>query len=663
MAITIQDIAKSLNLAPSTVSKALNNYPHISPETKSRVLDAAREMNYYPSAAARDLRRRRTDRIGFSFSFPTEEIGEYAMRYINGAVSAAEMAGYNVMLYPLAGNQMDILIRLSRTREVDGLLLMGGEQLEQAIKLLDDENFPFVVLNRRVENPDISFISIDSRRVGLEATRHLIELGHRHIAYIGDPRLGYTNSERLAGYKQALSEAELSFDEDFVMITPFLRDNAYQAMRKALKLPIPPTAVFGIHDEAAIESLRAVIDDGLRVPEDVAVIGVNNIRLSLATKPPLTTIHPPLSEIGRRATVALLARIANNSSPPVRETLPGQLIVRQSTGPFNSDLNMKQNKKIVWEFLQLLKDPQPEELFDRIGVYYAPEVECHAFNPINTVNGLEAFINAFWKPLFQAFPDMQRRNDIFIGREYEGNAWVCSTGYYVGTFMQPWLGIPPNNSNINIHFGEFYRLRAGKIVETYILLDILDVMHQVGIQLLPPSLGVAGIVPSPATHDGLILTKQEEAESEKSVRIVEEMIASLNSPDPALSRYWHPKMMWYGPSGMGITRGIEAFSSQAIDPFKKGISDWKSDGRKALCGEGSYAATVGWPSFVGTHTGNGWLGTTETGKQVSMRWMDFWRREGDLLVENWAFADIIDLFQQLGIDLFARMNEQRKRTI
>jgi LacI family transcriptional regulator len=331
LAVTIQDIARHLNVAPSTVSKALNNYPHISSETRNRVLEASRELGYFPSAAARALRRRKTDRIGFLYGFITADIGEYASRLINGAVNAAEKAGYNVLLYPLTGNQREKLARVCNTGEVEGLLLMGREHLAESIDLLQKERIPFVVLNRQINKPGVSFVTANYRRATIEAMRHLFELGHKRIAYVGQPVLEQLDSDRIASYEQALREAHLFVDESLVISATPEQGAGYQAMRNLLDLSNPPTAVLTIHDPLAIECLQAVIDAGLKVPKDVAIIGSDNLRESQATQPPLTTIHPPLAEIGRQAMEGLLRQLADESLPPMRTILPAALVIRQST--------------------------------------------------------------------------------------------------------------------------------------------------------------------------------------------------------------------------------------------------------------------------------------------------------------------------------------------
>ena len=331
MAVTIQDIARHLDLAPSTISKALNDYPHISPATRVRVMEAVRELGYYPSAAARNLRRRKTDRIGFLYGFVTADVGEYALRLINGAVNAAEKAGYNVLLYPLTGNQGEKLTRICNTGEVEGLILMGGEHLAESIKLLQKERIPFVVLNRQLDEPDVSFVSADYHKVTYEAIHHLIELGHKRIAYVGQNALEKLNSDRAFSFRQILREADLIVDDRLVTSADPEPGAGYEVMRKLLDLADPPTAVLTIHDPLAIECLQAVVDAGLRAPEDVAIIGSDNLRESQSTKPPLTTIHPPLAEIGRQAMEGLLRQISDDSFPPTRLILPAKLIIRQST--------------------------------------------------------------------------------------------------------------------------------------------------------------------------------------------------------------------------------------------------------------------------------------------------------------------------------------------
>ena len=337
MAITIQDIANRLNLAPSTVSKALNGYPHISDNTKNRVLEASQQLGYFPSAAARNLRRQRTDKIGFSFGFPVPTMSDYVSEIIVGAVIAAEKQGYNLTLYPSMDDQMKQLIQICRAREVDGLLLLGRPQMaETTLPLLMQEKIPFVVVGRRVEDPHVSFVKPDDPHGAYLVTQHLIALGHQRIAFTTRPSMGITSRDRYAGYERALLDAGISPDPSLIIPTNFEPDSGYHAMNQLLDLPHPPTAVFAIHDLIAIECLRAAKERGLRIPQDIAIAGFDDWRASLSTQPPLTTVHPPLHEIGIKAMETLLVRIADPTLPAQQLILPVELVIRQSTGEVNT---------------------------------------------------------------------------------------------------------------------------------------------------------------------------------------------------------------------------------------------------------------------------------------------------------------------------------------
>jgi len=330
MPITIEDISRQLDLSVSTVSKALNDYSDVSDSTKQRVRDTALELGYTPSAAARSLRRQCTEKIGFSYGYSTNYIGEYASRLINGAVAATEKEGYNLTLYPYTEDRIDQLVRVARAREVDGLLLMGGVNWRIAIDRLKQERMPMVVLVRRIDDPSISYVTSDDVNSGVLITRHLLELGHERIAFV--TRAVVENSkDRVAGYAQALDEASIDFDKELVARTELAPGTAYQAVIRLLSMANPPTAIISLSDPVAIECQQAVLDRGLRVPDDVAITGSDNIRDSLGATPPITTLHPPLAEIGRLATEALLAQVADPGRPATQIKLPVKLIARQST--------------------------------------------------------------------------------------------------------------------------------------------------------------------------------------------------------------------------------------------------------------------------------------------------------------------------------------------
>lgn len=337
------------------------------------------------------------------------------------------------------------------------------------------------------------------------------------------------------------------------------------------------------------------------------------------------------------------------------------------TNPNHNEINL-QNKKSLLSFTESIRGASPENIADILKTYFHDDMVWHGPVPIGTLNGISEVADKFWKPFLTSFPDIWRRNDILFGDGIESPQWTASTGYITTVFCRDWLGIPATGNVAYIRFGEFCRFVDGKIKTVYILLDILDVMRQAGIRLLPPSLGKEGLTPPPLTGDGIVLEPQDEAESKKTLQLVEDMLfkglmtydgKSLDSMRE--ERFWHPQMMWYGPSGIGTTRGIKGFQDFHQGPFLEAFPD-RTGGHEdqARPAEGEYAATVGFPSLYATHTGKNWLGMPVTDKKITMSLMDFWRREGDLLVENWVLIDIIDILQQMGCDLFERMEQQLK---
>jgi len=326
----------------------------------------------------------------------------------------------------------------------------------------------------------------------------------------------------------------------------------------------------------------------------------------------------------------------------------------------------KENKQLVWDFWQQLSSSNSEGLETVIRSYLHADISWDGPHPINHLQGMDALIAGYWQPLLSSFPDIRRRSDVFMGGRYGGHDWVCATGNFTGTFDQDWLDIPATGSEIHIRFGEFCRVSAGKVDEIYLIVDILDVMRQAGVQLLPPSLGEEGLVPGPATGDGVLLKDQDEVETKKSLALVEAMIAGLRSYDQVnlssmrMVDFWHADMKWYGPSGIGTTYGLKGFENYHQRPFLKAFPDRRGGDHKARIADGNYVATTGWPSVKATHAGE-YLGVAATNKQIGMRVMDLWHREGELLTENWVLIDLIDLFLQFEIDLFDHMRGSTKK--
>jgi LacI family transcriptional regulator len=331
MPVKIQDIAQQLGIAVSTVSKALNGYSDVSEATRKRVQAAARESGYHPSAAALSLRRRKTKKIGLVVNYPIGFIGEYLSRLLVGAALGAEQHSYHVILYSPVDNQFEQLTRICQTREVDGILLLWGTLTPENTTLMSEENMPFVVVARRVSDYTVPYVVGDNVGGALELTRHFISLGHHRIGYTSWDEEWTTNQDRLAGYRQALEEAEIPFDPDLIVPITREAENRYAAMNYLMDLPNPPTAVFAFHDYIAIQALQAATDRGLRIPEDVAIAGFDNMYSSLITTPPLTTVNQPVQKIGQTAVEILLTHIENPTQVPSPTIVPVELVARAST--------------------------------------------------------------------------------------------------------------------------------------------------------------------------------------------------------------------------------------------------------------------------------------------------------------------------------------------
>ena len=298
-----------------------------------------------------------------------------------------------------------------------------------------------------------------------------------------------------------------------------------------------------------------------------------------------------------------------------------------------------------------------------LSAFLRTDVQWHGPCPFDDLSGIEAVQEHFWQPLHTSFTRLRRRMDIFIGGTCEGQTWFSSTGYFIGHFEQDWLGIPATGRQDFLRYGEFCRVEAGQISEIYLLLDIVDLATRAGKPLLPPSAGLVGFVPPPRTGEGVLLEPAPE-EGQRTFDLAYEMLfGGLNqfegdtqqeaeSNTMGLRRYWHPDMHWYGPAGIGTTRNLSEFQQWHQYPWLHAFPDRKVIWESPMFGDGHYAATAGWREVVATHTGE-YLGHTPTNQQIEFRVMDWWRREGDLLAENWVLIDLLDAFRQMGMDLLA----------
>ena len=293
----------------------------------------------------------------------------------------------------------------------------------------------------------------------------------------------------------------------------------------------------------------------------------------------------------------------------------------------------------------------------RLEISFDPNAQIEICHPYNSIGGPDAYLTRFLGELCTSFDSLYRNDYILMAGEFEETGWVSATGYYHGRFARDWLGIRATGQLANLRFGEFHRFSGNQVDCAYIFLDIPEFMMSVGQWPLAASPGYCGYVPGPITSDGVAVATADGDESRMTIDLVARMLERLNTPDQAWRPYWHRDMLWRGPAAFGSYIGIEEFAGfqvpfeQAFENWSGGLSETSSTRHFTRFGEGKYACSGGWPSVSGRHV-EPYLGFGTTGREVVMRVCDWWRREGDLLVENWVFVDIPDLLLQFDFDLF-----------
>ena len=321
------------------------------------------------------------------------------------------------------------------------------------------------------------------------------------------------------------------------------------------------------------------------------------------------------------------------------------------------------NKRAVVENLHSIL--AAGDLDSAVANAYADDAKLFAFHPVNEHAGSEAIAAELWRPIRESFPDVERRDQIVMAGDFAEAAYVCSYAVLQGTFAQDWHGIPATHGVATLRCCEINRIENGKIVEAHVLIDVLDLMHQARCWPIAPSLGAEGMWQSPATLDGVQLDAVDPESGTKALKTVKDMHGGLlafdgkdlKSMDHA--RYWTRDFLWYGPSGIGTTRGLSGFEAHHQIPFLRAFPDRNVANHIANVADGNYVITGGWPSVVATHSGPNWLNTGPTGRKIKMRVMDFYRVEGDLIAENWVPIDIVNTLLQMDIDVFARLKHLR----
>ena len=331
------------------------------------------------------------------------------------------------------------------------------------------------------------------------------------------------------------------------------------------------------------------------------------------------------------------------------------------------------NKRFIARFLAELAEADGAAGIDSVlAAHCHADVVWNIFHPFNTLVGVEEAREVFWGPLKYAFPDYEQRLNLIMANDYEGRPWVSTWGHLQSNFMQPWLGIRPTQGVILLSFAFNAVIEDGKIAKAYILLDIIDLMRQAGFYPLRKMPGSPELWPSPPIYPGENAEQFDGVQGADTLRIIREMqtglaqgkdLKNLGATRSNHSPHWHKNMNWYGPAGIGSSRGQRGFLDyhgalfiQAF-PDRAGIvreteGPEERPGHYIRVGDGRLAVTAGWPSLYGTHLGGQWLGVPPSGRKVEMRVADWYRVDADnKIIDNWVMMDLLHILHQSGLDV------------
>lgn len=336
--VTSQDVADLAGVSRTTVSFVLNETSgmRIGAATRQRVLRAARRLKYHPDATARRMAGGRTFILGFVLRQSPEQAftDHFLPQVLTGLSCAAAEHDYHILFEAIPpGDHSGAYARLIRERHVDGIVLSGPRSDDRELFAIAAEGAPIVLMGK-LSNSRIPSVDVDNVKSAAMATHHLIQSGHRRIGIITNAPVAYTASaDRLKGYRRALDEAGISYDESLVSFGNFTPQSGLVAMKKLLAPKQIPTAVFVASDTVALGALQELSRRNFRVPQDISLIGCDDIPLAEFVDPPLTTVRLPASELGRSAANLLISLLGGEKNADREVLLNTELIVRSSTAP------------------------------------------------------------------------------------------------------------------------------------------------------------------------------------------------------------------------------------------------------------------------------------------------------------------------------------------
>lgn len=332
MGVTIRDVAERAKVSISTVSRVLNDTCNVKEDKRARVLDAADALGYTPNPAAQSLHSMKTGAIGILLPYVS---GEFYAELLNGIDSAAQEDGWLLLISTSHNSEDELEAALKGMyRRVDGILVMAPVTTSDAVLKRAPGDIPVVFLNTRTVGENIPLITFDNYDGMRQMTEHLIGRGHTSIGFITGPSDAFDAQERFRGYREALNAAGIALNEDLIVDGDYTQQAGYDGTKYLISIESRPTAIMTSNDGAAFGALSAIREAGLSIPDEIALTGFDDIPSSTFTVPPLSTVHVPVRELGRRS-VHVLAKAISGGLGAAQigswEELPVEMRLRESS--------------------------------------------------------------------------------------------------------------------------------------------------------------------------------------------------------------------------------------------------------------------------------------------------------------------------------------------
>lgn len=335
MPVTLKDIAARLDLSVTTVSRALGGYSDVAAETQQRVLRTAQEMGYHPNVIAQSLQRQRSNTLGFVIPATRRSLSDpFFLDLLSGIGDGVAECGFDLLVStcePLSAAEVAVYERLVRGRRVDGIVVARTRRDDQRLSYLVGRGFPVAAFGRTAMELESPYIDVDGEGGVSQAMRHLLDRGHRRIAFISPPSYLMFAEHRLAGYRKGLEQSGLAFDPGLVIEGDLSQASGHEVMGNLLALADPPTAVLCGNDLMALGAIHAIQNRGLTAGGDVAVVGFDDIPLAEHSHPPLTTVRQPIYEIGKRLAAMVAGIVVGEDLADRQVLLQPELVIRASS--------------------------------------------------------------------------------------------------------------------------------------------------------------------------------------------------------------------------------------------------------------------------------------------------------------------------------------------